>query len=287
MRNVELVTVKEFFAEHSELQGYGMLTRNVSDIKHCNAGMFGDGVLGTLLVPDRNDLSSAALKCGFYLDCERLMIIDDDGDAEEMLGHMVKTEHFEDSDPAFVLFEIIDFLVRDDLVFLEEYERKLDDIEDMVTDDDAEIPEDLNGFVSQYRKDLRELTGYYKLLADAMDVVEAFLAKIGDERNQQFFAFLGNKVDRLYHEATGIAEYVLQIRDIHQSKISSQQNKVMQLLTIVTTIFMPLTLITGWYGMNFREMPELYFKYGYAAVIVISAVTVVIEIIFFKKKKWF
>ena len=43
--------------EHSELQGYGMLTRNVSDIKHCNAGMFGDGVLGTLLVPDRNDLS--------------------------------------------------------------------------------------------------------------------------------------------------------------------------------------------------------------------------------------
>ena len=139
----------------------------------------------------------------------------------------------------------------------------------------------------RYRKDLRELTGYYKLLADAMDVVEAFLAKIGDERNQQFFAFLGNKVDRLYHEATGIAEYVLQIRDIHQSKISSQQNKVMQLLTIVTTIFMPLTLITGWYGMNFREMPELYFKYGYAAVIVISAVTVVIEIIFFKKKKWF
>ena len=107
------------------------------------------------------------------------------------------------------------------------------------------------------------------------------------ERNQQFFAFLGNKVDRLYHEAMGIAEYVLQIRDIHQSKISSQQNKVMQLLTIVTTIFMPLTLITGWYGMNFREMPELYFKYGYAAVIVISAVTVVIEIIFFKKKKWF
>ena len=66
-----------------------------------------------------------------------------------------------------------------------------------MTDDDAEIPEDLNGFVSQYRKDLRELTGYYKLLADAMDVVEAFLAKIGDERNQQFFAFLGNKVDRL------------------------------------------------------------------------------------------
>ena len=119
MRNVELVTVKEFFAEHSELQGYGMLTRNVSDIKHCNAGMFGDGVLGTLLVPDRNDLSSAALKCGFYLDCERLMIIDDDGDAEEMLGHMVETEHFEDSDPAFVLFEMIDFLVRDDLVFLE------------------------------------------------------------------------------------------------------------------------------------------------------------------------
>lgn len=286
MNNVEIITVRDFFAEHRELQGYGILTRNVSDIKHCNAGMFGDGVLGTLLVPDREDLTSAALKCGFYLDRERLMIIDDDGDAEKMLGEIVKAANSEDSDPAFVLFEMVDLLVRDDLVFLEEYERKLDDIEDMVTDG-AEIPEDLNGSMSQYRKDLRELTGYYKLLADAMDVVEAFLAKIGDQKNQQFFAFLGNKVDRLYHDATGVAEYVLQIRDIHQSRISSQQNKIMQLLTIVTTIFMPLTLITGWYGMNFRGMPELYFKYGYAVVIVISAVTVIIEIVFFKKKKWF
>ena len=84
-----------------------------------------------------------------------------------------------------------------------------------------------------------------------------------------------------------MSEYVLQIRDIHQSRISSQQNKVMQLLTIVTTIFMPLTLIAGWYGMNFRNMPELKLPYGYLAVGILAAVTVIIEIIFFKRKKWF
>ena len=61
----------------------------------------------------------------------------------------------------------------------------------------------------------------------------------------------------------------------------------MRILTVVTTIFMPLTLIAGWYGMNFKYMPELMSKYGYPGVIVFSILVVVIEIIYFKRKKWF
>ena len=85
----------------------------------------------------------------------------------------------------------------------------------------------------------------------------------------------------------GMAEYVMQIRDIHQSRINAQQNKVMQILTIVTTIFMPLTLITGWYGMNFRNMPELDMPWAYGIVIAAAVIVVIVEIIIFKKKKWF
>ena len=58
----------------------------------------------------------------------------------------------------------------------------------------------------------------------------------------------------------------------------------MNLLTVLTALFMPLTLIAGWYGMNFRFMPELSSPYGYPAVIGLSAVIVVAEIIFFRKK---
>ena len=60
----------------------------------------------------------------------------------------------------------------------------------------------------------------------------------------------------------------------------------MTLLTVVTTVFMPLTLIVGWYGMNFRYMPELDKPWGYPAVIALSVAVVVISLWFFKKKKW-
>lgn len=60
----------------------------------------------------------------------------------------------------------------------------------------------------------------------------------------------------------------------------------MKLLTIVTTIFMPLTLLTGWYGMNFEHMKELHWKYSYPSLFGISILIIIILSIFFKKKNW-
>ena len=65
-----------------------------------------------------------------------------------------------------------------------------------------------------------------------------------------------------------------------------KQNRIMTVLTIVTVIFMPLTLIAGWYGMNFENMPELHAKFGYPAVIIASVLTVAVSIGLFKFKKW-
>ena len=71
-----------------------------------------------------------------------------------------------------------------------------------------------------------------------------------------------------------------------QAEIDIRQNRIMKILTIVTTIFLPLTLVAGWYGMNFSNMPELSWKYGYPAVIVISLVIVMICLWTMKKKKF-
>lgn len=60
----------------------------------------------------------------------------------------------------------------------------------------------------------------------------------------------------------------------------------MQFLTVVTTVFMPLTLITGWYGMNFHSMPELNAPWAYPAVILVSLAILLAEVLFFRRKKW-
>jgi len=63
-------------------------------------------------------------------------------------------------------------------------------------------------------------------------------------------------------------------------------NSVMQVLTIMATIFIPLTFLAGIYGMNFTNMPELQWKYGYFILLGIMAVTAIALILFFRKRKW-
>ncbi len=75
--------------------------------------------------------------------------------------------------------------------------------------------------------------------------------------------------------------------DIYLSSISNKMNEVMQVLTIIATIFIPLTFIAGIYGMNFQYMPELTWKYGYFIVLFIMLAVAGYMVYFFKKKDWF
>jgi len=74
--------------------------------------------------------------------------------------------------------------------------------------------------------------------------------------------------------------------DIYLSSISNRMNAVMKVLTIIATIFIPLTFIAGIYGMNFKFMPELGWKWGYFIVLIIMAVVAAVMLIYFKRKKW-
>ena len=100
------------------------------------------------------------------------------------------------------------------------------------------------------------------------------------------FSFVEKKFNRLLEFALHLQEYVEQVREAYQSQLDIEQNSIMKFFTVVTTIFLPLTLITGWYGMNML-IPEFQWKYGYLYVICLSFVVVLIMIGIFKKKKWF
>jgi magnesium transporter len=74
--------------------------------------------------------------------------------------------------------------------------------------------------------------------------------------------------------------------DIYLSNKSNKMNEVMQFLTVISTIFIPLTFIAGVYGMNFKYMPELDQKIAYPAVMFLMLLIAVIQLIYFKRKKW-
>ena len=81
-------------------------------------------------------------------------------------------------------------------------------------------------------------------------------------------------------------DIVSQMREAYQSQLEIQQNDLMKVFTVVTTVFLPLNLITGWYGMNFKDMPELSWHYGYGSIIVVCFLIVIFLLYLFKKKKW-
>jgi magnesium transporter len=74
--------------------------------------------------------------------------------------------------------------------------------------------------------------------------------------------------------------------DNFSSLLSNKANEIMQVLTIIATIMMPLTFIAGVYGMNYRYMPELEMKYGYAWALGLMAVVAGLMLLWMKKKKW-
>ncbi|MBP5379903.1 MAG: magnesium transporter CorA, partial [Ruminococcus sp.] len=107
-----------------------------------------------------------------------------------------------------------------------------------------------------------------------------------NEDNTRYFHLFTQRVSRLHEIAASLRDYSIQIRDLYQSQLDVKQNRIMALLTVITSIFMPLTLIAGWYGMNFKYMPELEHKAAYPIVIAVSIAIVIISLIFFRKKKW-
>ena len=74
--------------------------------------------------------------------------------------------------------------------------------------------------------------------------------------------------------------------DLYLSSVSNKMNEIMKMLSIISTIFIPLTFIAGVYGMNFENMPELKMEYGYHSILLIMAVIVLIMLFYFRRKRW-
>lgn len=102
-----------------------------------------------------------------------------------------------------------------------------------------------------------------------------------------YFRVYENKLRHLAEETQFLYEELVHIREALDAALSYEQNRIMKLFTTVTTVFMPLSLIAGWYGMNFEGMPELHWRYGYIFVSALSLLVVAACFCFFRKKKLF
>lgn len=166
---------------------------------------------------------------------------------------------------------------------MERYEHELDDMEDDIINEDNELT---SKRVNEIRADIRDLKTHYEQLLDLGEVFEENENNFFKEENLRYFRLFTNRVERLRDTANSIRDYTIQIRDVYKTHLDIKQNHIMTLLTMVTTVFTPLTLIVGWYGMNFKYMPELEFSWSYPIVFISCIIISILVLLFFRRKKW-
>lgn len=243
-----------------------------------------DSVTGTFSLPDRKNISGDYKDFAFALDEKGIVFIDPNDNAQKIINKIINTKKWRLPSLERFIYDFLEQIIHEDLSLLESYERELDSI-DKDIDNNQDNEADLER-VNDIRGELRDLRIHYSQLIDLSQEFEENENNFFKSDNIRFFKLFSNRVSRLYDVVNSLIDYTNQIRDTYESRIEVRQNHIMTLLTVVTTIFMPLTLIAGWYGMNFKYMPELNWEIGYPLVFIVSVLIVAFSLLFFKLKKW-
>ena len=140
--------------------------------------------------------------------------------------------------------------------------------------------------LNDIRSFLMDMRIHYEQLLDFGQELEENENGFFKEENLRYFRLFTERVMRLMDQVNSLRDYTVQLRELFSTQLDIRMNRIMTVLTIVTVIFMPLTLIVGWYGMNFEYMPELQWRYSYVVVILVSAAILIGGIVWFRKKKW-
>ena len=279
---VAVLTMPEWIRENERFDMGIELELDSQDIHNTKAEVNYDSLTGTFRIPDRANISSNDYRFAFALDEKGIVFIDDSGKAGQIIEKIRLTKRWRKPSLERFLYDFLEQIVEEDLTVMERYEDELGQIEDAILNQkEASL-----GRVHEIHNDIRRLLIHYEQVIDLAQEFEENENGFFSEENLRYIRLFMNLIVRRRDYAASLRDYTIQLHDLNHAHLEMRQNRVMKILTVVTTIFSPLTLLVGWYGMNFRYMPELSWRYGYPLVFLASITITVSCLIYFKKKKW-
>lgn len=288
--NVGLVSLKELEEIHDSW-GFSETTVTACKSESKNLqntiSVYDDYSFGILHVLDVKDIFKRPDRMAFYIKKNLFLAVDlldeDKSTIGALLSSMERLKTGKCTMERLIAGFFSNLLCKDNMI-LEDLENTISYLEKSVTLDRVK---DFNKQFLPLRKALLKLRNYYEQIVNIMEDLEENANSIFEEENLRYFKILKDRVERLANNVQMLRDYASQVREAHQEQMDYRLNNTMKLFTVVTTIFLPLTLIAGWYGMNFKFMPELSWKYGYLFVIGLSILVILFCIWLFKKKKLF
>ena len=183
----------------------------------------------------------------------------------------------------YLAYALIDAIVDNYFMILEKLGETIEEIEEkLVTKPTSETLHTLHDLK-------REMVFLRKSVWPLREVINRLERSESPLINKSTFVYLRDVYDHTIQVMDAVETFrdmLSGMLDIYLSSVSNRMNEVMKVLTVIATIFIPLTFVAGIYGMNFRHMPELEQTWSYPAVLILMLGVAILMIIYFRRKKW-
>ncbi len=187
--------------------------------------------------------------------------------------------------PDYLMYAIMDAVVDNYITVIEAFGDKIEDIEDRVFEGNSDNNETATTIQGLKREVLKIRRSIFPL-REVISHLNKIEHNVIEEKTHNFLRDLYDHIVQVNESIEMYREMVWGLLDMYMSIISNKMNEVMKVLTIIATVFIPLTFIAGIYGMNFDNMPELHYKYGYFILIGIMVFIFLMMLVYFRRKKW-
>ncbi|MFA5323104.1 MAG: magnesium/cobalt transporter CorA [Smithella sp.] len=183
----------------------------------------------------------------------------------------------------YLAHAILDNIVDNYFIVLEDMEEKIENLEDDLV---KEPNRSTLQTIHLLKRELILLRKSLWPLREAISALQRSDSSLINKSTAVYFKDIYDHTIAIIDTVETFRDMLSGMLDIYLSTISNRLNEVMKVLTIIATIFMPLTFIAGVYGMNFKYMPELEWRWGYFGVLGVMLLVALVMLKFFKKKKW-
>ncbi|MEO1435211.1 MAG: magnesium/cobalt transporter CorA [Bacteroidota bacterium] len=183
----------------------------------------------------------------------------------------------------YLMYALIDVMVDHYFLVMDAFETVLEDVEDRLTRGNGQ---NIRDEIHALRKGLLSAR---KTLGPTREAISRFArtdSSIIEERTGLYIRDLQDHTVQVIDKMENYRDLLNGLQDLHISEISFKMNKIMQVLTIITTIFVPLSFLVGLYGMNFVNIPELTNPNGYFNLLFVMIGLVLLSLVWFKSKRW-
>lgn len=183
----------------------------------------------------------------------------------------------------FLLYRLLDTVVDGYFHVVDHLTDRIDKLETEISDGSIAGAEKR---IQKTKKELIKLQRSIAPLREAVSTIQASSSKIVSDETIKYLSDVQEHITQVLEYIANAKESINDLRELYLSNQNQRLNEVMKVLTIMSTIFIPMTFIAGIYGMNFQYMPELSWHYGYFGALGLMVVIPIVMLVYFKKKGW-